>query len=116
MARKMIEQLTDDLDGTILDAGTGETMTFTVDGRSYEMDLSTENAATFRDVLAPYVKVARSASSSKTGRSRSTRSSGQQRRGYDLAIIRAWAQDNGLEVPARGRVSNKVIDAFNAAH
>lgn len=115
MARTLIEQVTDDLDGTVLDTDDGETISFSVEGRSFEMDLSNENATIFREALAPYMKVARSTSAPRTGRTR-TSSSGKQRRGYDLTTIRAWAQEHGYEVAPRGRVANAVIDAFNAAH
>ncbi len=30
--------------------------------------------------------------------------------------VRAWANENGFEVGARGRIAAGVVEAFNAAH
>lgn len=112
MARKIIEQLVDDIDGTVLEPGSGETVTFSLDRRSYEADLSDVNANALRDALAPYVAVAR-----KTGsptRATSRRSSVVPS-GVDLAAVRAWAKANGHTVSDRGRVSAKVLAAYEAA-
>lgn len=49
--------LVDDLDGS----EATETVTFAIDGASYEIDLSAENAVTIRSQLAKYVRAARPA-------------------------------------------------------
>jgi hypothetical protein len=49
--------LVDDLDGT----EAGETVTFELDGKSYEIDLSEANAHDLRRSLEPYVDRARAA-------------------------------------------------------
>ena len=36
--------------------------------------------------------------------------------GPSPADIRAWARDNGFNVPDRGRVSSEVREAYAAAH
>ena len=51
MAKTVIVKLTDDIDGGDAD----ETVQFALDGRSYEIDLSTANASKLRDALKPYV-------------------------------------------------------------
>ncbi len=51
MAQKVQVVLVDDLDGGTAD----ETVTFSLDGVSYEIDLTHDNAARLRDLLAPYV-------------------------------------------------------------
>lgn len=43
--------------GTIL--GAGDTIRFGVDGRSYEIDLSDENAAPMREILRPLGEASR---------------------------------------------------------
>jgi hypothetical protein len=55
MAQKVQVVLVDDLDNGPAD----ETVTFSLDGVSYEIDLSHDNAAKLRDVLATYVGHAR---------------------------------------------------------
>ena len=52
MARTLVVTLTDDLDGGDAD----ETVTFGLDGKSYEIDLSEANAEKLRKALAPFVE------------------------------------------------------------
>lgn len=40
MARRIVHQLVDDLDGTVLAPGEGETVLFLIDGTAYEIDLT----------------------------------------------------------------------------
>ena len=113
MARKIVHQLVDDLDGTVLEIGEGETLTFSLDGVAYEIDLTDANAAKLRDSLAPYVSAGRRISASQSASSgRKRRRSGQQ----DYAAVRAWAKDNGYAVSERGRVPASVLEAYNAAN
>ena len=55
MAKQVVIKLTDDIDGS--DAT--ESLTFAIDGNSYEIDLNANNAASLRQLLAPYVEKAR---------------------------------------------------------
>jgi hypothetical protein len=115
MARRIVHQLVDDIDGTVLEIGEGETVLFSLDGVAYEIDLTDANATALRDALAPYVAAARSISSSRGASSepsRKRRRSGQQ----DYSAIRAWAKDNGYQVSERGRVPASVVEAYDAAH
>jgi len=122
MARKIVHQLVDDIDGTILDVGSGETIYFALDGVAYEIDLTDANATALRDALAPYVAAGRSVSSGRSGSSGSSGSSGggagkRRRSGQqDYSAIRAWAKDNGYLVSERGRVPAAVAEAYEAAH
>lgn len=113
MAQKIQVILVDDIDG-----GTAEeTVSFALDGVSYEIDLSSKNAKKLRDALAPYVAEARKSRSG--GRRRTSGAGGASRRrggGGGAAEIRAWARDNGYEVSERGRVSEEVRSAYEAAH
>ena len=56
-------RLVDDLDGESAD----ETVEFGIDGKSYEIDLSKENAGRLRDVLADFVSAARRAGGRRRG-------------------------------------------------
>ena len=53
MAQKV--SLIDDLDGSEAD----ETVTYSLDDQEYEIDLSEENAAKFRETLEPYIEKSR---------------------------------------------------------
>ena len=55
MATKHVTHLIDDLDGSVLEDGAGKTVSFSVDGRAYEIDLSKDNASKLLDAFAPYV-------------------------------------------------------------
>jgi len=118
MARKIVHQLVDDLDGTVLEVGDGETVTFSLDGTAYEIDLTTANAAALRDALAPYVDAARSVSvrSVEPRRGVPARSGGRRSTPRDYAPIREWAAKNGFAISERGRVPASVLDAYDAAH
>ncbi|WP_454149036.1 histone-like nucleoid-structuring protein Lsr2 [Microbacterium lacticum] len=109
MAKKLITRIIDDLDGTELEDG-GRTVSFSLEGRAYEIDLSDKNADKLRDALAPFIKVARSSSASGPRARRSARGSS------NLAAVRAWANDNGHTVSERGRVPATVLAAYEAAH
>ncbi|QIG40077.1 Lsr2 family protein [Microbacterium sp. 4R-513] len=123
MARRIVHQLVDDLDGTVLEVGEGETVLFSLDGNAYEIDLTDENAAELRNALARYVEAARSVSrsggrsssasqSGGGGGGRKRRRSGQQ----DFGPVREWAKSNGYQVSERGRVPASVLEAYDAAH
>lgn len=115
MARRIVHQLVDDIDGTLLDVGEGETVLFSLDGIAYEIDLSEANARALRDALSTYVDAARSVSTSRGAAParRSGRAAGPQR---DLADVRAWARSNGHQISERGRVPASILEAYDAAH
>lgn len=108
MAQRLKVELVDDIDGKEAD----ETVTFGLDGVSYEIDLSTKNAAKMRDSLAVYVGSARKVG----GRKRRGKASGGGRSGSNTAEIRDWARQNGYEVSERGRIPAEVRQAYEAAH
>ena len=108
MAQKVHIVLEDDLDGS--DAT--QTVSFGLDGATYEIDLNDKNAAALRDALATYVGHGRKVSGSRRGR-RSSSSTGS---GSSAKEIRDWARSNGHQVPDRGRIPASVREAFEAAH
>ncbi|GAA3767506.1 Lsr2 family protein [Microbacterium kribbense] len=114
MARKIVHQLVDDIDGTTLDPGSGQTVLFSLDGVSYEIDLTDQNAARLREALAPFVAAARAVGGSRRRGTGSRTAGGAGRRDY--APIRAWAAANGYTVSDRGRVPATILDAYDAAH
>jgi hypothetical protein len=89
MAQKVQVLLVDDLDGS----EATETVTFGLDGASYEIDLSSGNAGKLRKELAR----------TGPGRERS-------------AQIRAWAKQRGYKVNERGRIPANIVAEYEAAH
>ncbi len=108
MAQKVNIVLVDDLDGS----EAAETVSFGLDGASYEIDLNDKNARALRDALASYVGHARKAGGSGRRGRRSTAAN----LGPSTKEIRDWARSNGYDVSDRGRVSAEVRQAFDAAH
>ena len=106
MAQKVHIVLIDDIDQSDAE----ETVTFGLDGKEFAIDLNKKNARSLRDALAPYVAHARPVSG------RSLRSAGKAASGAAPSEIRAWARENGFDVPERGRVAAEVREAYAAAH
>jgi hypothetical protein len=117
MAQRVSVVLVDDIDGT----EAAETVSFALDGVQYEIDLSEGNADTFRETMAAYIGHARRAGGRKRTGSSAGRTGGRSggtvnSSGASAADIRAWARENGWDVPERGRVSAEVREAYAAAH
>ncbi len=107
MAQKVQVLLVDDLDG----GEATETVAFSIDGTSYEIDLSSDNASRLRKDLASYVDHARKAAGG--GRRRRARGGPSRERS---AEIRAWAKQRGYKVNERGRIPAAIVAEFEAAH
>lgn len=87
------------------------TVTFGYDGNDYEIDLTTQEAEKFHNLIAPYISNGRKVSkSSKRGGKKAVQN------GATAADIRAWAEQNGMPVPARGRIPAEVREAYDAAN
>ena len=112
MAKTVIVKLTDDMDGGDAD----ETIEFALDGRSYEIDLSTTNAAKLREALKPYIDKGRSGHGGS--RVRSVRPGGPSTEdslysklsGEEKARFRAWAN-----MPTARRISDARVKSWSAA-
>ncbi|MDC5696391.1 Lsr2 family protein [Intrasporangium calvum] len=110
MAQRVEVVLIDDVDGGPAD----ETVSFAIDGVSYEIDLSDKNASKLRDALAAWTGHARRSGGARGGRRRGS-SGGGAKRG-DLAAVREWARANGHQVSDRGRISAEIQAAYDKAH
>ena len=108
MAQNVQVHLEDDLDGGPADT----TLTFALDGKDYEIDLSEANAEKLREALRPFTEAGRKATRSGSPRGLRPRASSSD---PDTAKIRAWAKENGHEVSDRGRIQQHIKDAYYAA-
>jgi antitoxin (DNA-binding transcriptional repressor) of toxin-antitoxin stability system len=99
----------DEVEGT-------ETVSFGLDGSSYEIDVCDAHAAELRNAFASYVGAARRAGrasvAARRGRPAAKAGGGNQR----VAEIREWARKNGHQVSERGRLSATLVAAYEAAH
>ena len=107
MAQRVEVILVDDLDG----GAATETVTFGLDGVSYEIDLSDANAKKLRDDFSAWTGHARRAGGAKRPAARR----GSSRRN-DLSAVRDWARENGYKVSDRGRISAEIQNAYDKAH
>lgn len=114
MARRIVHQLVDDIDGSILEIGEGETVHFSLNGAAYEIDLNSAHADELRKALEPYISGGRRAGSSSASRTSAPRK--RQARNPEVAAIRAWANENGHTLSERGRIPAAILDAYSAAH
>jgi len=114
VAQKVHVVLTDDLDGTEAD----DTVSFAVDGVSYEIDLSEGNAEALRGVFGPYILAGRRVGGryKVSARQGVAKKPVEESDGLDMGDVRAWARDNGFQVSDRGRVSGEIKAAYRAAH
>lgn len=118
MAQKTTVTLIDDLDGSEAE----ETLGFGLDGVTYEIDLSADNARTLRNALGDYVEHARRQGRTSARRGRrtgngsapspaSTGSSAADRE--QNRAIRDWARQHGYTVSERGRIPSEVSEAYH---
>jgi Lsr2 len=108
MSRRTIVQLEDDLSG----GEAAESVSFAIDGRSFEIDLSEQNADQLRQIFAPYIAAGRG---TRLARGVARRLAAAASDEADPATIRAWAVEQGYEVSTRGRVSRDLREAYKAA-
>jgi hypothetical protein len=93
----------DDTEGT-------ETIRFSLDGVSYEIDVCEPHAARLRDSFASYVGAGR-----RTGRIATGARRQRVATGVDPAAVRAWAKSSGVKVSERGRIPADVVEQYTAA-
>jgi len=108
MAQKVTVSLVDDLSGSQAD----ETVSFGLDGKSYEIDLSSKNADKLRGALADYVAAARRPG----GGRKASAASAARRPAVDREqnqAIREWARGKGMKVNDRGRIPSEVVEAYH---
>jgi hypothetical protein len=114
VAKQTTVTLIDDIDGSEAD----ESVEFAIDGKSYEIDLSSANSARLRDALAPFVSAARRTGARRSS-SGSASSGGGGRQSTDRELnqaIREWAQKEGMKISERGRIPSNVLEAYHASH
>jgi hypothetical protein len=110
MVQRTIVQLLDDIDGKRAD----ETVTFSLDGVTYEIDLSTKNANKLRKIFKPYVEKARKVGARRAGRSVRRTGARTTHNRERAADIRAWAKQHGIPVNDRGRIPAQIVQAYES--
>ncbi len=106
MATKTTITITDDITGE----PDATAHTFALNGRTYTIDLADTMADALADALAPFIDAA--TVTSKAERTRTER----RNRSKELAAVREWAAATGHAIPARGRIPDDVMTAYQEAH
>lgn len=104
MAKKTIVEWVDDIDGT----AASETVTFTIDGSRYEIDLTEKNAEKLRSVMSGWIDASRRSTNHRTRAVRTKEDPAEATK------ARKWALDNGFDVGPRGRLRTEVLDAYRS--
>jgi len=117
----VIERILDDLDGEEIPDGGGEEITLTLNKTQYTMDLRSANVQQLHEALAPFIKNARRGSAVDhhvRAAIKSTRGAKPGQGAVDAKTrqaIKLWAVNNGVQVKARGRLPQSVVDQYYAA-
>lgn len=113
MAQKVSVQLVDDVDGSVAES----TVEFGLDGVSYTIDLSAENAAELRDSLAAYLANARRTGGRKRrgGKASKNASAPNTADRQRNQAVREWAREQGMQVSDRGRIPAEIVEAYEKA-
>ena len=114
MATKVI--MVDDFDG--YDGADVAKRDFEIVGSKYTIDLGDENFKKLQEVLdalTPYLEKA--VAVKQAGRARKgAAEAGPRLRGYSNGDVREWADREGVEISARGKIADEVYEKFIAAH
>ena len=111
MARKVVVEVVDDIDGTVF-GDDGESIHYAVDGVEYVIDLKDEHARELRETFEYYIDH----STPVGGRKHRSAAPAARRSSDETRKIRAWARGQGYELSSRGRIPAEIEQAFRAAH
>ena len=125
MAKTVRIFLTCDLHGQNDQVEGMASIAFGYEGKLLELDVCRQHFDQFTETVSPWATAARSYGTfgappmESEGKPRTRRESSGESRSMSkaqLAAVRDWARSNGLTVSERGRISAKVIEAFNHAN
>jgi hypothetical protein len=89
-----------------------ETFVITVNGKGVEIDLSDKSVAKLTAALAPYWKAGSESDYDVERRQRKTKTRPKYGADYDFPALKAWAQQNGVQLPKAGRMPRAIIDQY----
>ncbi len=116
MAQRQVTVLIDDITGKELPHDEGETVSFALDGKQYEIDIDRKTADKLRAAMVTYIRAGRRVGgTSRRAEPRDGR--GVTRRDpLQTKAIRDWAKYNGYDVSPRGRIPASIVEAYETAH
>jgi len=107
MAKTLIEVLVDDLDGS----EAVESVRLGWNGQWRQLELSEKNMAALSKAIDWFWDAGRPIKADAA----TSRRRGGATGGRDPRAIRAWAADNGIAVPSRGRIPREIEERYNEA-
>lgn len=120
MARRTIEVVLSDLSGEEIEEEDVRSISFSVDGVSYNIDLTVSEGEEFDEAIQPYIEAAQKVSAPRATRRASAsakKAPPAKRDPSQTQAIRDWARENGWpDLGNRGRIPRQVEEAFEAAH
>lgn len=122
MAKETIVRLRDDITGELVEEGKGESIRFSFNGKTYEIDLDDKNAKKFHETMKFYTDHATEvgdevpAATLLRRRSSGGAKSSNKTDPELLNAIREWARANGHTVADRGRIKGEIVEAYHAAN
>lgn len=108
MGMRIVTTFTDDITGAEISEQDVRTVQFSLEGAGYAIDLGPDSAAELREELAPFVAAARRQPAKGKKRAASSAPAGEQ------SAARAWLIEQGIDVPARGRVSAELLERYRS--
>ncbi|MEN0134891.1 MAG: Lsr2 family protein [Rhodococcus sp. (in: high G+C Gram-positive bacteria)] len=113
MARKVVVELVDDIDGTVFGED-GESISYAVEGVEYAIDLKEEHAKELREIFEYYTAHSTRVGGRKHRADRPANPASAKRPRGEATKIRAWAIEQGYELSSRGRIPAEIEQAFRA--
>lgn len=110
MAKQTMVTITDDLDAS----ANAKEVSFSLNDRTWTIDLSAKNRAALEKALKPYIARA-TEQGRRNRRGKATRSASRSKSRADPAAVREWAKGNGHQVGDRDRISADAQEAYEAA-
>ncbi|UOT08440.1 Lsr2 family protein (plasmid) [Rhodococcus opacus] len=114
MARKVVVEMVDDIDGTVF-GDDGESINYAVDGVEYVIDLKDEHATELRETFEYYIAHSTRVGGRKHRSDRQANPATARRSPGETQKIRAWAIEQGYPLSSRGRIPAEIEQAFHDA-
>lgn len=111
MAKIETIEFVDDFTGKVIDPEDLNRIKFSIDGKDYLLEVSSDTAEKFYRAVEKWVACAQPASPRTRGKKYPKRMA----RSRELKHVREWAAENGYDVAPTGRVPNHILDAYDEA-
>lgn len=109
MAQVTEIRLIDDIDGS----EAVETVRFALDDKKYRIDLNADHAKALRESFAEFIEHA--SKDAGQGNGRGPKGPKPRNERTNRAAVQEWAAGQGIEVKARGRIPNSILEQYEAA-